>query len=414
MTSLSLDRRTVLHATAAAVLCGPRLSAVADTPATPTRFWTWGMPRGAARIDGRVQPLVRVQTHQGSGGEAAADIAKTLRSRLLLTPDIAVTLQGFGMAQGDPHSGDWQRNGTTPLMQAWKDGVDQSASPAWWITPWYAHGIDACSAWIKTLIDSWPLRGEAALPPPSRFIFDTEHWPGVGQSAMGVGQTFVAMQSDRRWDSEVIPGFDRPISELWEAAGRPPVDPTQPWFALPNREWAKWYQGLCLTSADAAMNLAAYQSIREAFPGCLCTNYGSATSFDGLDGRFDVMPGNPWMQFTHRASADLLGPVCYWSDPKDAEDMSLAEASLARANRRVQAMMLSYGGVAPSKIVPWIQLPGETRVNFGSQATQTPELTAAMVKLLTGLGVREFVVWYGSDAGSERDWAAMMTAIEQG
>lgn len=398
------------------MLCGPGLaSAASDTPSrTPARFWTWGLPRGEARHDARIQPLVRIQVQQASPQAAARDIAQTLRSRLLLTPNIAVTLQGFGMAQGDPAGPAWQVQGTTPLMQAWKDGVQQNASSAWWITPWYKHGIEATSEWMTAFIEAWPLSGEYALPSPSRFHFDTERWPTVGLSAMGVVQSFAAMQQDPRWDTEPVPGFEASVATLWAQAGSPPLDPSIPWFKGPNQAWARWYQGVCLTSADAAMHQAAYSKIREAWPGCLCSNYRTSTSFDGQDGRFDVMPGNPWLRFTHRGSADLMAPVCYWADPKDADGASLAESSLALASDRVKAMIASFGGTAPSRIVPWIQLPGETRKNFGETATQTPELTAAMIEMLRNLGVNEFLVWYGSKAGNASNWDAFLTAIRQG
>jgi hypothetical protein len=354
-----------------------------------------------------------VQVQQATPEAAAANIARTLRTRQLLTPNIAVTLQGFGMAQGDPRAETWQTDGTTPLMQAWKDGVAPERSPAWWITPWYSHGIRVCDDWMKRFIAAWPLRGEAALPPPSRFFFDTERWPDVGLSAIGVGRTFAAMQQDPRWDTEPIPGFDLPLAALWDSAGKPLLDPTKTWFAPPNQAWAIWYQGLCLTSADAAMDRAAYRLIRAAWPGCACNNYGTSGSFDGVDGRFSVMPGNAWLQYTQRASSDLLAPVCYWADPKDAPDVDLADASLALSKRRVTAMSQSYGGTSPAKIVPWIQLPGVIRKNFGVPATQTPELTKAMIQMLRDLGVQEFVVWYDSSAGSESDWDSLVDAMSQ-
>lgn len=407
-----LDRRQAIQLAAASLLCGPQLIAATEAP-SPPRFWTWGLPRGKARTDSRIVPLVRVPVPQSTPEAAAADIARTLRTRLLLTPDIAVTLQGFGMAQGNPKAPTWQTDGTTPLMQSWKDGVAPGRSPTWWITPWYSHGIQVCTDWMQRFIEAWPLRGDVALPPPSRFLFDTEYWPDVGLSALGVGQTFAAMQQDPRWDSEVIPGFNEPLSALWDRAGKPPIDPTKTWFAAPNHEWAIWYESVCLTSADAAMDQAAYRLVRAAWPGCLSNNYGTSGSFDGVDGRFSVMPGNAWLRYTQRASADLLAPVCYWADPKDWPDVDLAEASLTLAKQRVTAMSKSFGGTSPSKIVPWIQLPGESRVNFGVQAVQTPALTAAMIQMLRGLGVQEFAVWYGANAGSEADWDSLLNAINQ-
>ncbi|MBT5583624.1 MAG: hypothetical protein HOI89_12040 [Phycisphaerae bacterium] len=416
MTTLShlglLDRRQAMQLAAASLLCSPQLVAAAERPATP-RFWTWGLPRGSARTNSQISPLTRIQMQLATPSEAIANITRSIRARLLLTPDIAVTLQGFGMAQGDPQAPQWQTNGTTPLMQAWKDGVSSDSSPAWWITPWYAHGIQACANWMKRFIEAWPLSGPSALPPPSRFFFDTEHWPTVGLSALGVGRTFVAMQQDPRWDTEPIPGFGLPMSTLWDKAGKPPVDPNQTWFAKTNQTWAIWYEGICMTSADAAMDHAAYRLVRAAWPGCACCNYGTSRSFDGVNGRFAVSPGNSWLRYTQRASSDLLSPVCYWANPKNALGVDLAEASLNLAKQVVTAMSKSYGGITPSKIVPWIQLPGVSRKNYGVQEVQTPELTTAMIQMLRGLGVTDFIVWYDSSAGTEADWDSLVNAMSR-
>ncbi|MCH2139648.1 MAG: hypothetical protein MK100_01270 [Phycisphaerales bacterium] len=391
----------------------PLVSEAARAQTPPLRFWSWSMPLGDAANRHDITPLVRIKTEKLTGPQSAAQIGSIIRSRLAVTAELAICLQNYGMAQGNPNGPAWQTQGTTPLMLAWKDGVPRDASSAWWLTPWFAHGIAESRAWMLSLLESWPASGEHALPPPSRFLFDTEGWPTVGASARGVVETFIAMQKDRRWSEEAIPGFETSIEDLWQQAGEPPATIGN-WFDPRNHEWARWYEGICFTAADAAMQAAAYQPIRERFPSCRSTNYRTATSFDGRDGRWDVVPGNDWCTYRHKASADLLSPVYYWPHPrKTANDELLTEQTVEWALQRVNAMRSSWGGIQADRIVPWIQLPGENRNDWGRDRTQSPDLTRRLLSMLTGVGVREFIVWYGDAAGTSTDWNAMVAAIQQ-
>lgn len=411
-----LDRRRFLAVGSVAALAGPALASLAgaDEPSALNRFWTWDIPQGAARGDPRFVPLLRVQVHELDGETAAKQALRSLRNRGKCAGSVAVCLQGFGMAQGDPDGPSWAVKGTTALMQNWEDGVDRGLSPAWWVTPWFKSGIEQCHSWINAFCSTWVEArvADPSLPAPDRFLFDTEEWPGVGHSAKGVGQTFAAMQQDPRWDTQPIVGYGRPLSKLWEDAGSPEVHPSLVWFAPSNRSWARWYQGLCLQAADAAMDRVAYSQIKMYWPGCRCSNYRSATSFDGVDGRFDIDSRNPWLNFTHRASADLLGPVCYWVWPEYAAKlkMSLDEASLAWTCSRLDAMQASYGGYQGSSIVPWIQLPGVQRTVNGATCEQTASLTKGLLKAFDSRGIRECIVWGSRASSTTQHWDHMAAA----
>ncbi|MEM7229985.1 MAG: hypothetical protein AAF432_14345 [Planctomycetota bacterium] len=370
------------------------------------RFWTWDEPLGVAAELPQVIQMVRPHVHEIDGRAAANKVCDMIVQRGLRPGQVCICLQGFGEGGGDPEGKSYHVRGRSPLFFDWNDGLRRSDTEYWWYTPWMKNGRARTSTWMNNFIAQYKARQriDHRIPDPSRFAFDTERYVVVNWQAKAAIESFHSMMRDARWSTEKLPGYNKTMSELYEDAGRPKYDHRQEWYRPVNQEWAVWYHGLCIELADAAMNEVAYEPIRNAWIGCMSSNYRSATSFDGEDDRYDVDALNPWLKTVHKSYADQLAPVTYRTVERQGRQVITRSsgASTVVMERRLQAMVESYGGIDPARITPWIELTGTRRKPQGRDVLQSVQATYLLVHALGNLGVQEFLVWSNDSSRSDR------------
>lgn len=355
------------------------------------RFWTFQEPIGRAADCDDIIGMVR-ETAKGSGARVADRVCDEILRRGLGRGDVCILLQRFGY-----------REGGLPLWQHPDDAAGEY--PAIWCDA----GIALCGAWMDDFIAQYRARQrrEPALPSPSRFHFDTEGPVSPG-GRLGLAG-YVAMQADERWSTAPVPGFgNATLAELHRRAGSPPIDAARRWGGRVNREWANWFGGVCLQSADAAMDFAAYRRIRAAWPNCLSSNYWTSAGFDGGGDpprvrRWTMVDG---IGHVTRPSGDLQAPVLYWPrEQARLQGETLTDAKLRVAREKVDAVRWSWtgGGRPHANVTPWIELVGNVR--SGGRLV-TPVLFEEMIDLLVERGVREILVWSDPprSATARRGW----------
>lgn len=380
------------------------------------RFWAWDRPRGKAAGLPQIIEMVRLQVHFLDGGPAADRVCNMILQRGLGVGEVCILLQGFGEAGGDPRGKRYHVTGQTPLFLHWDDGLARGAASNWWYTPWMRNGIEQSGDWMRDFIARYKTRQlqDDRIPDPFRFHFDSEGGVRVTQTPLGALESFHAMRSDPRWNTERLPGFNRTVADLYEEAGQPSYDRRTAWYKPPNRTWSIWYHGICIEACDGAMNTVAYEPIRAAWPTCRSSNYRTATSFDGIDGRYDVDGLNPWLKTVHRSYADMQAPICYRTvtAPSPKRPILNAQNTLQVFQGRVANMAVSHGHRDPALVVPWLELVGNIRTVQGQKLVQTPEESFLEIMALGDLGVREFIIWSNPSSGTDADnWNALADIV---
>jgi len=379
-------------------------------------YWAWDTPLGQAADTPHVIEMVRVSVHYLDGRTAADEVCDIIRERRLRSGEICILLQGFGEGGGDPDGKKWHVKGQTPLFLHWEDGLAQHTTEYWYYTPWCRRGIDVSRAWMQDFITRYKARqlADQSIPDPSRFHFDSEGGVRVTWRPFAALKAFDAMVNDPRWSGEVLPGVRKTMAQLYDEAGRPSYDPDQEWYRRPNHEWSIWYQGLGIEISDAAMNEAAYTLIRDAWPSARSSNYRTATTFDGVDGRFDTDGMNPWLRYVHRSYADMQAPVCYrvvTTNTRERQPLNAA-VSLDLFRDRVVDIMHSAGEPDGRNIVPWLELIGNVRTVNGVEVVQSPLESWQEIHALGKMGVREFIIWSNPSSGADvENWNALADIV---
>lgn len=366
-------------------------ASLAPLPHDPM-FWTFQEPLGTAAALSNVIEMVRVPVDAESPERTADRLVSRVRDRGLGPGEICLCLQNFGANSEDP-----------ALWRHPADAVEGEDAP------WHRAGIAFWRAWTDRFIARWRLlrEREPGLPDPARCHFDTERPPAVtrGDSVA----LFEAMRRDARWSREPVPGYGgRTMEDLHREAGRPDCDPKAgAYYRERNVAWAQWFGGICLTAADAAMEEAAYASLRAAFPGVGCSNWWTSCGFDGAGDPPRLMRWHGKGDFPGTASrgfAAMQSPVCYWADGFERPGESAEAAALRVAIEKVDAARFSWtgpGGRPHENVVPWIELTGNRR----NGRAVSPELQGAMIDALRARGVREFLVWSdGNGPTSLANW----------
>ena len=106
--------------------------------------------------------------------------------------------------------------------------------------------------------------------------------------------------------------------------------------------WSAWYAGILFVSQEEVMNEIAYKPLRRAFPGTICTNYGTSIDHDGINERLykDFTGRNPFYNKITRSKGDVNNPHYYYSLDSAMDDF--------------EYQTNSYGGKDSSLIVPWL------------------------------------------------------------
>jgi hypothetical protein len=394
-------------------------TATSEFDPTTARYWAWDKPLGTAAFVPQIIQMVRVQVHFLSGREAADKVCDLIVDRRLRSGEVCILLQGFGEGGGDPGGKYYHVQGRTPLFLNWNDGLVRGTSEYWWNTPWMEHGIAHTGAWMEEFINRYQTRqrNDQLIPDPSRFHFDSEGGVRVEQTARGAISAFHAMRRDSRWATEKIVGLNKTLKQLYSEAGTPSYRHQLAWYKEQNKEWAIWYQSICIEACDAAMNEVAYQPIRETWPSCKSSNYGTSTSFDGVNGRFDVDGMNPWFKYTHKGYADMQAPVCYTPvcAMTSGRPLLAAADTLEVFEGRLVAMADSFEAPGPTSIAPWLELPGSLLVRRGEKVLQTEADSYAEIHMIGELGVREFIIWSNPDpAADPQNWDALAAIVQGG
>ncbi|MBX3372555.1 MAG: hypothetical protein KF817_01865 [Phycisphaeraceae bacterium] len=406
----------------------------ADGP--PPHFWSWQEPLGPAALRPDIVRMVIERCGRGTPEDVADRMIAAIRTRRLPQGRVGLLLQHFGMGHGDPAGDSGLQAAAPALFRHWCDGVahrmpmlpqpscerlaPHDAAAQWWMTLFSRHGIDECSAWMRRFIARYRQvqAADPALPDPDRFHFDSERRVVPQFSPRGTVEAFAAMRDDPRWDTEPMPGFgDRTMADLFAASGPVPFDPGATWYHPRNQAWSAWYNGICITVADAAMNAAAYEPIRRAWPRARSGNYRAGLA-DGAGTpprlRPPREPGRPWMRSLERSFADLQSPELYHAPRANiSATESLDQATLRLARAELDTTMHSFGGPRRT-IVPWVEVAGCRRPHGGEPTTVSADLLREVLALCRSRGIHEMILWSnGTTQESTRPWSDTVRAIDQ-
>lgn len=439
---LGLKAAVTLGATALAAGCAMTEMATAGSAAPPPPppgepgapgvdgdqpiFFVWQRPEGPAVNDARIIEFVRVRCHNSP--EQAADFAiHKIQQRGLRAGEVAVLLQNFGMGAGDPN--DWFEEGPA-LFGHWGDALahriraksdpnveviaSEDADVRWWDTPWMSHGIADSRAWMEAFIARYKQRQstDPSIPDPDRFHFDSEE--RVEPHRKWTSRTVNAMKDDPRWATEAVPGFDgRTMAQLHADGGSPEVDPNREYWKPSNQDFARWYPIVAHTANEAAMNQAAYEPIRQAWPEVLTSNYGSSARVaGGSDETVLQSKRYAWLDFYWKSFGDQQAPVFYFPKQWEMESgESLTEASVRLIHDRMQVHVRSQAD-GPD-ITPWILDPGTRTRNRPGMVRVGHEYMRAQAETLRQYGVDEVLVW-GDDTVQQTTmgWEGMPAILD--
>lgn len=391
-------------------------------PDGPFRIWSWQAPRGQAADMEHVQRFVRVKVDGVATPEASADqVVDRILNRDLEHEAIAIILQHFGMGDGGSMDTGYPLPPAPALFWHWNDGLrhveprgtpeqqefellgDTDASPKWWQTPWMSFGIEESRAWMDRFIARYKERQAAdpRIPDPSRFHFDSENH--TTPRRVWATREFHAMRNDLRWSREEVPGFDgKTMADLYAEAGSPALDAGKPAHRNPNQGWRNWYEGVCIQAADAAMDAAAYQPIREAWPNTRSSNWRTSDAYDGVDGRTRAAVGGAVVS-VNRAYGDMQAPVLYGKNPDFETSVEGRDKVMVTLRRRIEDAMFSFDGPHVN-FAPWTYVPGQRVSNSGRNFRIQEDQLRRTIVALRSRGISELLLWSSGDTQAGTRW----------
>ena len=390
-------------------------------------IFTWNKPLGAAAQDDRIIEMVRTSAN-GTPEAVAGRVVRKIRDRHLKSHEICILIQGFGVGDADP---DGRHHHFPALFKHWCDSLPHTTLPGlddpcgsntppsvemWWESIFMSHGITECSEWMQRFIVDYKRRQaeDPSIPDPARFHFDTEAkivpWRG------GMTACFDAMINDPRAHTEVIPGSGgKTLMEMYEAAGSPTCDPEKSYTSNVNRAWSEWFAETCYAAMDGAMSEAAYQPLHAAWPDVETSNYGTSERYDGLDEtRFAKKERSSWLRYRIAGHASMQAPSLYWGDPsQNPTQRGLELATVEKARWKVDGNIASADG-DPSRLVPWIEMVGNTRMKRGRVVSVSDRLQTDMLAMLHSRGIREIVLWSDRVGGVVREnWDRFLVTLDE-
>lgn len=401
----------------------PGLATNLGAPDAPL-FFHWSDPPAksdAARRPDKQIALVRQQVDETPLFMAPAEIvADKVVDEILargLGRDalpIAIALQGFGM-QGDPKV-DLTTHPLDSIPQITTRRVIQQDAVIF-----MENGVQIAKLWMQNFLKRYRFRQDPAnlntsflhrgntvlnydpdvdlLPAPSRFHFDAERRPNATNIAL-----FDSLLADPRANTQFIKGFGRrTLRDLYNeyraefrGAPGPPHDVSLDWDEGPNRIFYQWYQGVVMAATEGAMNEAAYELVRAAWPDnggpgvhTLVSNFNTSAHYDRQQGRF--LNWTPWADVSWTPRADLMSPVVFNTLSKRAKEEGYEDRQdwfLPKYAPRIEHVIGSAGG--PDALVPRIRMPWTPTSNGGSP---TRDMIHGALSLLRAKKVTEFVVF---------------------
>jgi hypothetical protein len=415
------------------------LALIAGTAAAepqPPYFWTWSEPLGDMPAKYTAVRHIQVKVFVGEQGmtpEMTADrVCNQIVQRGLGAGEVAIFLQDWG--RGDGAIDNPYRNGVA-LVWHEDDALPDPDAPLHYMTPWFSNGIEEARTWFEAFIARYKTRQQLdpTIPDPTRFDWDTEMYT-TGCCSSEFIKNFDAITKDKRYSTEPIPGHFDPLTgdpmtleQLYVAAGTPPYNTLQPIHTSAiNREWFKWYARVSTEALSAAMNAAAFEPTRQAWPDCRSFDY----QYAGTDGQGDPpnvirdgwQAGAFWYSNYARNFADFESPVLYTLHIDHTQPGETHLQAARRVHRDTyDAILHSFGGVPsgiPDRIVPWFSLPGVGfplfyyGPNDPALYTLRKEDIREFLALVQGRGTREIEIWDGGGMTAS-NWNQFAHAVDQ-
>lgn len=165
--------------------------------------------------------------------------------------------------------------------------------------PWLTSGKAQAKLWMEKFVEYYndPTLPAPPAMTPARFHFDMEQ-PLIGIDGVNQMRVMMAVSLQQRWVTEQVSGFppQTTMKLLYEQAIEdydwPDVplftegvsaNPEQPPDTDANRKYFTWYRSICQRARDAALNEAAYEVIKAAWPNCLVSNYDDISADERED-----------------------------------------------------------------------------------------------------------------------------------
>lgn len=444
-----MSKKTLITWTSSLVLAGV-ISGVSATTPDPV-FWCWNLPLGDAASNDHFIKMITIDTNEKPFVDGAyrelwvpEDAAFVAAYRIddydLDTGEIAIFLKDIGNSNGDnldPPSGYYNRQ--PALVSHWCDALADTNNPqvddqgeclydpnatleidAWWITPWFSHGIHsgtdapndppdsetvecdlstlqwmvgwtenevAYDGFIDEYANFYDPEQEISTPPdPTRFIFDIEKLPSTMHEA-GV-EAFLAAMDDDRWGTSSTSGEEVPghggddMYTLWSERPRDVDEPSlvgKDWDDEDNQPFLNWYERILYRALEASFEEALFDPIADEWSSCKASNYRTSVR---IDSDYTYKHGGwaaaqDWWDVYWQGYGDMQSPVMYqvtyahlpipeWPCSFGSYGVAVYwDTSLAIHRENMTSIIKSLDqGDSPSEIMPWITLIGQ-KMNIG-------------------------------------------------
>jgi hypothetical protein len=465
-----------------AALTAISLSTAAVAQPTSVQFYMWNPEPYGWTHDSRYMPMVRVYVDNETGADAAAAVIAEINTRLSLTTPtiqagkICVLLQNYASDEKYYDDEVWLSFNTTCALTTTASQISvvtwhheeeystQNPRNQVWFTPYNSN--DSPGENLSEWMDDFLAEFGTSDPEINRFHLDVETAIAPCCAANHM-QLLLLAESDPRWDTHFVPGFDyETMEDLWNAAlldwGWSSSLTVNQLINLGDtaltdsdqRAIYLWYAHVAQKARAHLLDETTFLPLLSKWPSIICSNYEDSKLDNDTDtfGWFYDWPPNPGstpeltktatrsfavynnLGFddapikypTHEASGRFFwvhtstfanngSPVLYsWSDnhrnPNPYTHPSAPietqwEASLRNQRRWLEAEINSRGIGGQEAVSPWIALIGTT-ITFPGNYTVTLDDAVRQLSLLRQKRIENVLVW-GDDETIDEDWCIL-------